>query len=196
MVVYPGNTQGRNPRETGPRGCYQVDVDSYGRAHLEFIDTSVARWTHIELSIAGLSTMDQLLDLMQERARGEVSAFDGPMVARCTIRGNGVLHRDLQRDAMNEELAEVLASAAIPESVRIATGPELDIESLARTETMVSDFLKLTEQALVDSDMRQRLLDSLAPLFKRKDMPPIDETKFQDWLQRASALGVDLLLEQ
>ncbi len=39
MIVYPGNTQGRNPRETGPRGCYQVDVDSYSRAHLEFVDT-------------------------------------------------------------------------------------------------------------------------------------------------------------
>src|SRR5262245_21228315 len=35
MIVYPGNIQGRNPREAGPRGCYQVDVDTYGRARLE-----------------------------------------------------------------------------------------------------------------------------------------------------------------
>jgi DNA repair exonuclease SbcCD nuclease subunit len=195
VVVYPGNTQGRNPRETGPRGCYQVDVDSYGRAHLEFVDTSVARWAHLDLSIAGLSSMDQLVDLMLEKARAESSAFEGPMVARCTIHGNGSLHRDLQREAMDEELAEVLASAVIPESVRLATGPELDLESLARTETMVSDFLNLTERALADSEMRQRLLDSLAPLFRRKDMPPFDEAKLQDWLQRASALGVDLLLD-
>src|SRR5262249_46097851 len=50
IIVYPGNTQGRNPRESGPRGCYQIDVDSHGRAHLEFIDTSVARWVHLEFS--------------------------------------------------------------------------------------------------------------------------------------------------
>src|SRR5687768_3130533 len=38
MVVYSGNPQGRNPRETGPRGCYQVDVDSHARAHLQFVE--------------------------------------------------------------------------------------------------------------------------------------------------------------
>ena len=195
MIVYPGNTQGRNPRETGPRGCYQVDVDSFGRAHLEFIDTSVARWVHCELSISTLGSMDQLVDLMLDRARTEAAAFDGPTVVRCTIRGNGVLHRDLQRDGMHEELAEVLASVTVPESVRIATGPELDLDALARTETMVSDFLRLTERALSDEDMRQRLADSLGPLFKRKDMPPLDDGKLREWIQQASAMGLDLLLD-
>jgi DNA repair exonuclease SbcCD nuclease subunit len=194
MLVYPGNTQGRNPRETGPRGCYQVDVDTHGRAHLEFIDTSVARWTHIELSIANLNSMDQLVDSMLSRAREAASSFDGPMVARCTIRGNGPLHRDLQRDDMHEELAEVLGSTVIAEYVRIATGPELDFESLARTETMVSDFLRLTERALEDPEMRQRLADSLEPLFRRRDMPEIDDGRLREWIERASALGVDLLL--
>jgi DNA repair exonuclease SbcCD nuclease subunit len=195
MIVYPGNTQGRNPRETGPRGCYQVDVDGYGRAHLDFIDTSVARWVHCELSISTLGSMDQLVDLMLDNARTEAAAFEGPTVVRCTIRGNGVLHRDLQRDAMHEELAEVLGSVVVPESVRIATGPELDLDALARTETMVSDFLKLSERALSDEDMRQRLADSLGPLFKRKDMPPLDDSKLREWIQQASAIGVDLLLD-
>jgi DNA repair protein SbcD/Mre11 len=195
MVVYPGNTQGRNPRESGPRGCYQVDVDSSGRAHLEFIDTSVARWAHIHLSIRDWATMDQLVDSMLEKGREEASGFEGPTVVRCTIRGNGPLHRDLQRDDMNEELREVLQSAAVAESVRIVTGPELDLQSLAQTETMVSDFLKLTERALDEPDLRQRLSDSLMPLFRRRDMPPIDEAKLRDWIERASALGVDLLLD-
>jgi hypothetical protein len=95
---------------------------------------------------------------------------------------------------MNEELAEVLGSALIAESVRIATGPELDIESLARTETMVADFLRLSERAMEDPEMRQRLADSLAPLFRRKDMPPLDDARLRDWIERASALGADLLL--
>jgi len=195
MIVYPGNTQGRNPRESGPRGCLQADVDTYGRAHLEFIDTSIARWVHLEISIAGIGAMDQLVDLMLAKGREAAAAFGGPTVARCTIRGNGALHRDLQREDMNEELAELLGSVVIAESVRIATGPELDFESLVRTETMVSDFLKLTDRALEDAEMRQRLTDSLAPLFRRKDMPPIDDTRMREWIQRASAMGVDLLLD-
>ena len=111
------------------------------------------------------------------------------------MRGNGPLHRDLQRDGLSEELREVLASAVIAESVRIATGPELDVESIARTETMVSDFLKLTERALQDPEARQRLAESLLPLFRRKELPAFDDAKLCDWIQRASALGVDLLLE-
>ena len=195
MVVYPGNTQGRNPRETGPRGCYQVDVDTYGRAHLEFIESSAAQWANMELSIRNCSTMDQLVDAMLEKAREESAAFEGPTIARCTIRGNGSLHKDLQRDGMSEELREVLGSVVIPESVRIATGPEFDLESLARTETMVSDFLGLTQRALQEPEARQRLADALTPLFRRRDMPAIDDAKLCEWIQRASALGVDLLLE-
>jgi hypothetical protein len=60
---------------------------------------------------------------------------------------------------------------------------------------MVSDFLKLTERALEDPEMRQRMADWIAPLFKRKDMPSVDESKLREWIQRASALGVDLLLD-
>jgi exonuclease SbcD len=193
-IVYPGNTQGRNPRETGSRGCVQVDVDTYGRAHLEFVDTSVARWAHLELSIATLNSMDQLVDSMLAQARAAAASFEGPMVARCTIRGNGALHRDLQRENMHEELAELLSSVLVAESVRIATGPELDFESLTRTETMVSDFLKLADRALEDPDMRQRLADSLAPLFRRRDMPVVDDARLREWIERASAMGVDLLL--
>jgi len=195
MVVYPGNTQGRNPREGGPRGCYQVDIDTHGRACLEFVDTSVARWSHIELSIREATQMDQLVDSMLEKGRDAASVFDGPTVVRCTIRGNGPLHRDLQRDEMDEELREVLQSVVVAESVRICTGPELDIESLTRTETMVSDFLKLSERALEDPELRQKLADSLTPLFRRRDMPPIDDARLREWIERAATMGVDLLLE-
>lgn len=195
MLVYPGNSQGRNPRETGPRGCYQVDVDTYGRAHLEFIESSAARWAAIELSIRNYSTMDQLIDGMLETARAESASFEGPTIVRCSIRGNGALHKDLQRDGMSDELREVLGTVVIPESVRIATGPEFDVESLARSETMVSDFLGLTQRALDDPDARQRLAEALQPLFRRRDMPAIDDAKLCEWIHRASALGVDLLLD-
>src|SRR5262249_35841286 len=195
MIVYPGNTQGRNPRETGARGCYQADVDTYGRAHLEFIDTSIARWTHLEFSIANMSSIDQLVDAMLQKARDAEASFDGPMVARCTIRGNGLVHRDLQRDEMNDELAQLISSAVTVESVRIATGPELDFASLARTETMVSDFLNLADRAMEDPDMRQRFADCLAPLFRRKELPVVDDVRLREWIERESALGVDLLLD-
>jgi len=195
MVVYPGNPQGRNPREPGPRGCLQVDVNGNGNAHLSFIETNLARWTHLEIPIQTHTRMDSLVDALLEEGRAAAASFSGPTVARCTVRGSGPLHADLQRDGMAEELKEQLRSVLPVESVRIATGPLLDFESLTRTETLVADFLKLADRALEDPEMRKKLSDSLEPLFRRRDLTVPDDVKLREWVERATALGVDLLME-
>ena len=194
-VAYPGNPQGRNAREPGPRGCLQVDVDRNGKAHMEFIETNKVRWAHLEMSIRNLTRIDSLISAMQEQGREAAASFDGPTVVRCTLRGNGPLHRDLQRDGMPEELREQLQSVISTESVRISTGPELDFESLSHTETLVSDFLKLADNALNDPELRQKLTDSLVPLFRRKELTPPDDERLREWIERATSMGVDLLLD-
>jgi DNA repair exonuclease SbcCD nuclease subunit len=194
-VVYPGNPQGRNPREDGPRGCFQVDVDRNGVAHLQFVETNLARWVHLEHAINACSRMDHLIDALVERAQQAAADFAGPTVARITLRGNGSLHRDLQREGMGEELRDELKDVLPLESVRIATGPELDFGALKKTETLLSDFLRLADKALEDPDLRQRLADTLAPLFRKKEIPSPDDTRMRDWIERAKSLGVDLLTE-
>jgi DNA repair protein SbcD/Mre11 len=195
MVVYPGNPQGRHARESGARGCYQVDVDTRGRAHLQFIETNVVRWAHIDLSIAGHLRLGGLIDAMLDKARDVVAAFDGPSVVRCTISGNGPLHRDLHKDGIEEELREELQTVVPAESVRVATGPELDLAALRLTETVISDFLNLTQKALDDPETRQRLAESLTPLFRRKELSPPDDARLREWIERAGTLGVDMLLD-
>jgi exonuclease SbcD len=194
-VVYPGNPQGRNPREPGPRGCLQVDVNPHGSVHLSFVETNLARWTHLELPIQTHTRMDSLVDALLEDGRAVAASFRGPTVARCTLRGSGPLHADLQRDGMADELAEQLRTVLPVESVRIATGPVLDFESLTRTETLVADFLKLANRAIEDPELRKKLSDSLEPLFRRRDMALPDDVKLREWVERATALGVDLMME-
>ena len=195
MIVYPGNTQGRHARESGPRGCYQVDVDTHGRAHLQFVETDVVRWAHITVSIAGHSRLSSLVNTMLEKGREVAAQFAGPTVVRCTISGNGSLHRELRKDNIEQELRDELHTVVATESVRIATGPELDFEMIARTETIVSDFLDLARRASDDPTLRQKLNDSLMPLFRRKEIAPPDDARFREWLERAGTLGVDLLLD-
>lgn len=194
-VVYPGNPQGRNPREAGPRGCFQVDVDRNGDAQLSFVETSLARWTHLDIPIQTHARMDSLVGAILDEGRAAAASFRGPVVARCTLRGNGPLHADLQRDGMADELREQLESVLPVESLRIATGQALDFAALARTETLVADFLKLADRALDDPELRKKLSDSLEPLFRRREMLPPDDAKFREWLERATAMGVDLLME-
>src|SRR5262245_19801618 len=72
-VAYPGNPQGRNPRESGPRGCLQVDVDRNGDPHLTFIESSLARWTHLEIPIQTHTRMDSLVHALLEEGRAAVA---------------------------------------------------------------------------------------------------------------------------
>jgi DNA repair exonuclease SbcCD nuclease subunit len=195
MIVYPGNTQGRHAREGGPRGCYQVDVDTQGRAHLEFIETNIVRWAHLDVSIAGRSRLSDLIAALLDEARTVAAQFAGRTVIRCTISGNGILHRELHKDGIEQDLREELQSVIPTESVRVATGPELDLEALAKTETVVSDFLSLASRAADDPVLRQKLMDSLQPLFRRKEISPPDDTRFREWIERAGSLGIDLLLD-
>lgn len=194
-VAYPGNPQGRNPRESGPRGCLQVDIDRNGDAKLSFVETNIARWAHLEIPIQTHSRMGGLVDALVEQGRAVAASFTGLTVARCTLRGNGPLHADLQREGMAEELSEQLRSVLPVESVRIATGPMLDFESLTRTETLVADFLKLANRALEDPELRKKLTDSLEPLFRRREMVLPDDAKLREWVEQATALGVDLMME-
>jgi hypothetical protein len=96
---------------------------------------------------------------------------------------------------MADELSEQLRTVLPVESVRIATGPVLDFQSLAHTETLVADFLKLADRAIEDPELRKKLFDSLEPLFRRRDMAVPDDVKLREWVERATTLGVDLLME-
>ena len=61
-IIFPGNPQGRNRRELGPRGCYLVRVDGARRTTPTFVATDVVRWFIEDLDIGRLSTWDDLLD--------------------------------------------------------------------------------------------------------------------------------------
>jgi hypothetical protein len=150
---------------------------------------------HLDVPIQTYTRMDGLLQALLDEGRQAAAAFNGPTVARFTLRGNGALHADLQREGMAEELSDQLRTVLPVESVHIVTGPTLDFGSLSRTETLVGDFLKLADRALEDPEARKKLAESLEPLFRRRDMGLPDDTKLREWIDRATALGVDLLMD-
>jgi DNA repair protein SbcD/Mre11 len=108
-IVYPGNVQGRSVRETGPRGCYIVDVDEDGRAELTFHALDSLRWFHEQVSVAGVQTEQELRDLLEqhvERIRTEAAGRGA--IARLRLEGRGPVHRLLRKGrALEELLAEL-----------------------------------------------------------------------------------------
>ncbi len=59
-VVYAGNTQGRNIREQGERGCWLVTVENRSVADIRFCPLDTARWFRMNVSIDNMQTIDEL----------------------------------------------------------------------------------------------------------------------------------------
>src|SRR5499427_6697718 len=63
FVIFPGNLQGRHARETGPKGCFVVEVDDAGRTiSVDFVPTDVVRWHQAEVDLKGRSTEAELVE--------------------------------------------------------------------------------------------------------------------------------------
>ncbi len=87
LVVFSGNLQGRNIRETGPKGCTLVRVDGR-RARLEPKALDVLRWESCPVDASGAETEDDLLDRIQRRLAEGAAQADGLLRAvRVRIAG-------------------------------------------------------------------------------------------------------------
>lgn len=140
-VVYPGNTQGRDIRESGAKGCSLVSVENGVVLDHRAIALDVMRWDKLLLDIATLPDLDSLLDAATVEIRRRLAQSDGRTLAlRVRIAGSGPLHRMLA--AQPETVEQQLRSAAIEasnaqvwiEKVELTTRPQLDIDRIAERD--------------------------------------------------------------
>lgn len=140
-VVYPGNTQGRDIRESGAKGCSLVSVENGVVLDHRAIALDVMRWDKLLLDIATLPDLDSLLDAATVEIRRRLAQSDGRTLAlRVRIAGSGPLHRMLA--AQPETVEQQLRSAAIEasnaqvwiEKVELTTRPQLDLDRIAERD--------------------------------------------------------------
>ena len=112
-VVYPGNTQGRHPNESGPRGAMIVDVDAGGDVSTRFVPLDVLRWETLSIDISGLREIDDLLDAIAgeiETVRAGARGRD--LVCRVRLTGRGAIHDSLRLPGVAEEVGEEVQTQA------------------------------------------------------------------------------------
>lgn len=207
-VVYPGNLQGRHVRETGPRGCYVVDVAAGGETQLRFQPLDDVRWEVRELSITGLETEQQLKDALEEELEAACAAADGRAVlARLSLTGRGPLHAAVRRSGWLAGLASALRESAASggeafwiESIEDRTGAAVSREELAAKPGFLGDLLRLASEA---GESQERLSsfaeEALAPLAGQPQLAALlselGPEEWAAWLQEAEELAIDLLAE-
>ena len=91
-ILYPGNTQGRNFREKGIRGCHVVTVEDGAVSNVEFCALDAIRWAEIGVGIDGIATLDRLCLALRRRVRDVARQADGrAVICRADLTGRGVL---------------------------------------------------------------------------------------------------------
>lgn len=60
-IVYPGNIQGRNKKESGEKGAYYVEINEY-ESNIEFFETADCEWVKETIDGTTITTVDFLID--------------------------------------------------------------------------------------------------------------------------------------
>ena len=109
-IVFPGNLQGRNPRETGAKGAVRVTVEDGRVSDVTPLVLDGARWDHVSIDVSQDATEADVL--ARTKAALEVAQVQGngrPLAARITLTGGTPMHNRLV--AQQEELLDDLRAA-------------------------------------------------------------------------------------
>lgn len=206
-IIYPGNIQGLHSRETGPRGCYYVEVGAYGTTNIQFIETDTIRWEVANLAIDNMRTTEELrlaVSSLKDSLRQDIKH---PVFLTLEVSGQGVLHGLLGSadttqcwmDDWNEDERGKYAFVLI-ENIIDRTEPSINPELRSRLPDVVGDYLKGFEEIekLSPKEQIKRLKELLEerPEWSRLGNygRDLSDERLLTAFQRARWLGVERLL--
>lgn len=156
-IVFPGNIQGRHIRETGPKGCAVVSVESGRVSGVEFRDIDVLRFEVCRVDLTGCVAPDGVRDRARDALDAERGQTGGrPLAVRVILEGATDLHRGLHLDRghLREELRALASDLGDVwlEKLEVATRPTAS--SLPEDDSPLAGL----EQALADLELQDSLL--------------------------------------
>jgi exonuclease SbcD len=98
-IVFPGNLQGRNVRERGPKGAVIVDVNDGHVAGVRRLIVDCARWADVSVDLSGIDEETEMLRAITDAIRPVAQDAEGRLLAlRVRLEGQTSLHRRLKAD--------------------------------------------------------------------------------------------------
>jgi DNA repair exonuclease SbcCD nuclease subunit len=207
-VVFAGNTQGRHARETGPKGCYLVQVDDAGRPLLVFKPLDVVRWESATVDAAGAASGYDMLDRFRDTLIQQTEMNpDKLIVLRVTVEGETTAHDEIlsRPEHWATEIRAAAASEASErvwiEKVRFRTRPPI---ATKKPEGAVSELLSLVDELSRDPQALGSLASELSDLDRKlprefkeasEAWRPADPGRLEELLAEAKPMLMRRLLQ-
>lgn len=189
LIVYPGNPQGRNIKETGAKGCYLVEFKNLNEATLTFYEMDSFRWMNLELPLDGLESEDEIYSLLATIIEKEtLSQPSHPHGIRIQLKGKSSLYDWVRgnelhlRTQLHNCMQNNGASKLYLEQVEFAVLPLENISDFKPTFTEeIQNLMRQTIESLVNNPKElidflkdeglDKIITKLPPELKRKDDP-------------------------
>jgi DNA repair exonuclease SbcCD nuclease subunit len=192
-IVYPGNIQGRSPRECGPKGAVRVTVEDGRIAAVEPLHLDRARWAHERIDLSGLDEDEAIAEALSATLADAHRGADGrPLALRLTLTGVTPAHGRLAGRladvgglwrAEAQALAHRLSDDLWIEKIRLETRPP----ALAASADAL-DLGPLLDAAAADPDFLAEVEKLTASLKAKAPLGALDELLAptpQQWAARA-----------
>lgn len=164
-VVYPGNLQGRNIRETGPKGAVLVEVGDRQVTSVTPVELDVLRWSRIEVDCTNAG-MDGVADRIRSALSSALPSEGAgrPLIVRVALHGSSEIAGTL-RGRVAELRDEVCGIAT-------SISPDLWIEKVVSEVTSPPaaegpeaglDFAEIIDEAHSDPELMAELKTELEP---------------------------------
>lgn len=160
-IWYPGNIQGRNPAETGPKGGLLVDLSEPSRPRVEFRELAPVRWE--KLSVSGLGEASTLEPLVQATVRSWEAAREADpgggaeWVLAVELEGPAPLWAELRRpdqvETLEDEIARRLSVLEVEVRANRLRAPVRPADHVERMDVLGATLRLAAEVAAGDEDL-------------------------------------------
>jgi len=195
-IIYPGNLQGRNKKETGIKGCYHVTLNEFETTKA-FIETSDVVWEEVSVDASSAHSFQDILQL----CRLAIERLRKPRIGTLlTLNVTNVLLDDIQeKRTLDDQLLELLMDDENDEEsfvwlvqLTVQTSQPLDRNHLIDE----ADFYAELFAAIDDY---QSLDQAIAPLYEhqlgRKYLNGLTQSEQKELLDKAEKLLIGLLYQ-
>lgn len=183
LICYPGNTQGRNKKESGEKGFLLVEL-SEAEQKIEFIPTASIEWFNLRINACDVTEINDLFQMIENKMLF-LRSMEVDLIVSLTLEMQQENYTSLSTKILNGELLAAFQHAAGEKpfvwvnEIRIETRKEGAYSSIANV------FHSEWENAVADMRETNALSKILEDFFRNassSDGLPIEEAEFREEL--------------
>ncbi|MFE8696269.1 exonuclease SbcCD subunit D [Cytobacillus sp. FJAT-53684] len=193
-VIYPGNIQGRNRKETGVKGCYLVHLTDAG-ADLQFIEASTVIWEELTVDASNISTFHDIY-MMCRGALENVRKDNKGMILTLTLENVTIPNQEF-KSLVNGELLEMLQDGEKDEEAFVWVADVFAIEKMEWTREQLANESEFYQELFQTACKYGQDDQSISPLYDhptaRKYLENLSEEEQGELVEEAEKLLVNLM---